>query len=112
MTRLTRPVAAASALLPAWAAAQTPPDPGRYDWGYPMMGGGWGGMILGPIFFLLVLAVTIAIAMLLVRWVSGSDVLPRFPSPKQTALDILKERFARGEIDRDEFEDRRRTLGE
>jgi putative membrane protein len=32
--------------------------------------------------------------------------------PARTPLDILKERFARGEIDKAEFEDRRRVLGE
>jgi len=30
----------------------------------------------------------------------------------RTPLDILRERFARGEIDKDEFEERRRVLGE
>jgi putative membrane protein len=30
----------------------------------------------------------------------------------QTPLDILKARFARGEIDKQEYEDRRRTIAE
>ena len=32
--------------------------------------------------------------------------------PSRTPLDILKERFARGEIDKQDFEERRRVLGE
>ena len=107
----------ASALFSSTARAQqSTPDFDRYVWGPHMMGweGSWFGMIFGPIFMILVLAVVIAVAVLIVRWLGGpwhataSHQSPTALSP----LDILKERFARGEIDKDEFEERRRILGE
>ena len=108
--------AAAIALLPVAAWAQTSPDLDRYGWGSHMMGwgGGWFGMIFGPIFMILVLALVIAIAVLLVRWLGGpwQAAAPHHPSPARSPLDILKERFAHGEIDKEEFEERRRILGE
>mgnify|MGYP001078000422 CR=1 FL=1 len=112
MTGLARLIGGAGALLPGWAWAQTLPGPDRYDWGHPMMGWGWGwgGMIFGPIFMILVLAVTIAVAVLLVRWIAGPAQGPQHPQGR-SPLDILKERYARGEIDKEEYEERRRTLG-
>lgn len=118
MTRIPLSIAAvgtAIALLPSVTLAQTTTDPDRYGWGPHMMGwgGGWYGMIFGPIFMILALALVIAVAVLLVRWLGGSSLTatPHQP-PARTPLDILKERFARGEIDKDEFEERRRILGE
>jgi len=93
------------------AAAETPAEP--YGWG-PQMMWGWGyGMIFGPLFMILWLAVVVAVAVLLVRWLGGpwpGTVPPPAPAGR-TPLDILKERFARGEIDKEEFEERRRVLG-
>ena len=103
----------ALALMPSAVWAQTPSDADRYAYGPHMMwwGGGWYGMIFGPLFMILVLAVVIAAVVLLVRW-AGGPWQATAPPPHRTPLDILKERFARGEIDKDEFEERRRVLGE
>lgn len=108
---------AALSLMPSAASAQAPTDAERYAWGPHMMwwGGGWYAMILGPLFMILVLALLVAAVVLLVRWLGGpwhGTLPPHQSPPSRTPLDILKERFARGEIDKEEFEERRRVLGE
>lgn len=112
---LFQSMAAALAFAPAGAWAQTPSDIERYAWGPHMMGWGgeWYAMIFGPLFMILFLAVLVAVVVFVVRGVGGQwpGATHNLP-PGRTALDILKERFARGEIDKDEFEERRRTLGE
>jgi putative membrane protein len=72
-------------------------------------GWGWGGMIFGPIMMIAV----VVLVVLLVRWLGepGHGSASHNP-PGKTPLDILKERFAKGEIDKDELEERRRVLGE
>jgi putative membrane protein len=57
---------------------------------------GWGGMWLGPLFMILWLALLVAVIVLLVRWLPGGSGM-RGRSPR-TSLDILDERYARGEI--------------
>ena len=106
-------IAAAFAPYPAWAA-ETSAEP--YPWMHQMMwGGGWYGVVFGPLFMILVLAVVIAVAVLIVRSLGGpweGTVPPHYPRRGRMPLDILKEPFARGDIDKNEFEDRRRVLGE
>lgn len=117
-TLICTTVSAALTLVPSAVLAQAPSDAERYDWGPHMMwwgGGGWYAMIFGPLFMILFLAVLIAAVVVLVRWLGGpwpGAVTPHHSLPGRTPLDILKERFARGEIDKDEFEERRRVLGE
>lgn len=107
-TLLPRALGLASALLPGLAWAQAPAASPDYGFGPSMMwwGGGWYGMLLGPLF--MVLAVVAVIV--LVRWLvaPSSSHQPHAETP----LDILKARFARGEIDKQDYEDRRRTLGD
>ena len=94
---------------PALAWAQQEPE----YYGHHMWHGGWYGWFLGPIMMIVFLAIAVAVVVLVVRWLGGTGhaATPRAPAGK-TPLDILKERFARGEIDKDEFEERRRVLGD
>jgi len=108
---------AALALTPNAVWAQAPSEAERYVWGPHMMWweGGWQTMIFGPLFMILVLVVLIVAVALAVRWLGGPwqrTAAPHQSPPGRRPLDILKERFARGEIDKDEFEERRRVLGE
>jgi len=80
---------------------------GNYDHPY-MWGGGWAGMIIGPIMMIVVIAAVVVAIVFLVRWLGGGS--PRERGGGRSALDILEERFARGEIDKEEFEERRRAL--
>jgi putative membrane protein len=95
---------------PTIALAQQNQQPG-YD--PHMWGGGWHGWFFGPLMMIAFIAVAVIVVVLLVRWLGGPrhGGAPYAPSGK-TPLDILKERFARGEIDKQEFEERRRVLGE
>ncbi len=73
----------------------------------PNDGGWWGfGMML---FFLLFLGLIVVGAVFVIRSFSDGGQ-GAHPAPGSRAFDILDERFARGEIDRSEYEERRRIL--
>jgi putative membrane protein len=69
-------------------------------------------MFLGPLMTIIFIAAIVAAVVLMFRWLGGSHGAAPPPPPGRTPLDILKERFARGEIDKEEFEERRRVLDE
>ena len=79
-------------------------------------GFGWGGMIFGGLLTLLFWGVIIALIVFAVRALSrpGSrQVTPAAGSPGQVtdqALEILRQRYARGEISKDEFNSMRQDL--
>ena len=90
--------------------AQQTQGPG---YGPHMWNGGWHGWFFGPIMMIVFIAVAVVVVVLLVRWLGGSGHGGALHSPPgKTSLDILKERFAKGEIDKEEFEERRRVLGD
>lgn len=74
--------------------------------------GGWSGMMLGPLLMIIVPVILIAAVLMALRqfWPSSTGPTSGHPTTPQAPLDILKERFARGEIDKDEFEERCRIL--
>lgn len=78
----------------------------------------WYGMFLGPLMMILFVALIVVIVVLIVRWLGGSSS-NHHETPRQRpqgggrdALDILRERFARGEIDEEEYNRRKRLLEE
>ena len=86
----------------------------RYRGPGMMWDGGMFHMFFGFLMLILFLAIVVAVVVLLVRWLGGSEHPLFRPTgqPSHTALDILKERLAKGEIDVAEFEERKRALGE
>lgn len=70
-------------------------------WGYgPEIMGGWGWVLLHGVFWLVVLALLGRLIVLLMRQKS------RHPP----GLDVLTERYARGEINRDEYLEKKRDI--
>ncbi len=68
-----------------------------------MAGWGWAGMLLMGVFWIAVIA---AVVWLIARMVRGTRGRIRRP----TAEDILRERYARGEIDQETYERMRSEL--
>jgi putative membrane protein len=112
MTRLILTLAVAlGCAAPVGALAQEPPGPGFGP--YMMWDGGWHGWFFGPIMMIVFIAFAVVVVVLLVRWLGGPGHGAAWHGPPgKTPLDILKERYARGEIDKQEFEERRRVLGD
>lgn len=62
---------------------------------------GWGWMIFGGLHWLVFWLLVILAILALVKWLSGGP--SKSTGNHKTALNILQERYARGEIDREEY---------
>ncbi|WP_239451018.1 SHOCT domain-containing protein [Methanosarcina horonobensis] len=71
------------------------------DYGYGMMG--FGGMLFGLLFWILI----IVLAYLLIKRLLEQN---KSRGEEKSALDIAKERYAKGEITEEEFEEIKRRL--
>ncbi len=83
---------------------------GNWNMGPGMMG--WGGGWFGSIFMIIFWVVLIVALVALTRWLlaSGRDKGDDGKASRDEALDILRKRYARGELDKEEFEQRKRDL--
>jgi putative membrane protein len=87
-------------VVPMLAWAQERP----YDWGMHYM---WGATGIGMMLMMLVFGGLVIVALVLgIRWLITEGKEPRSDS----ALDILRQRYARGEINKEEFETLKRDL--
>ncbi len=75
-------------------------DYGNYGWW-------WGGVVHMLLFWIVLILVIAALA----KWIFGKPADSPHAAPRgESALDILKERYARGEIGKEEFEQKKRDL--
>ena len=72
------------------------------NYGSGMMG--YGGMFFGILFWILI----IVVAYLLIKWLVEQNKIRG--GGEKSALDIAKERYARGEITKEEFEEMKKRL--
>lgn len=80
-----------------------------------MMGNWWGsegwGMGFGFMFMILFWALIAAAIVTVIRWALRASDSPERRAPREkTPLEIVRERYARGEIGREEYEQLKRDL--
>jgi putative membrane protein len=93
------------ALLASPALAQGISD--RDGW---WMNWGWGHMAFGGVMMVVFWGGVILLVVLLARGLGWLGQRDGVSSGRQSPLEILQERFARGEIDQKEYDQRSRTL--
>jgi putative membrane protein len=112
MTRILRVIAGSIlGLIVSSSTALAQWGGGYGGWGHGpwMMGGGYGGGWFGGIFMIVFWIIVIIGIVFLIRWLVQSTRGGGFGSG-ESALDILKRRYANGEINKKEFEQKKKDL--
>lgn len=79
-----------------------------FDWG-----SGWISMgIIGMLLFWVSILLIIVIIVALIRWLANLGKSSAHQAAQKTPLEILKERYARGEINREEFMQKKQDIAE
>lgn len=87
-------------LIVSPASAQSPGYDHMMNWGYGM------GMMFGPVLWLVIIGLIVSGIILLIR---RFDHGPAVKNPND-ALSVLDMRFAKGEVDAEEYEARKKLL--
>jgi len=74
------------------------PPQGHWPWHYGMIGGGWGIFIWG----IIILGGIVLLVRYILPWTGSRS--------SEDSLEILKKRYAKGEIEMEEFEAKRKDL--
>ena len=91
------------AAFPIIAWAQDRP----WGWGWHPMWEMWGAWGLGMMLFMLLFWILVIVGLVLgIRWLATQGRESR----SDTALEILRQRYARGEINKEEFDAKKRDL--
>lgn len=104
-TRFRLPALTVLALIAGSGQALADQSSGGSYYGHPMWSGGWGHMFMGWGMMAVFMIAVIVIVLFLIKGFIGGD-----RAPSSTALDLLNERYARGEIDTAEYNERKNTL--
>ncbi len=103
----------AVATVVSLAAKAQPYGPGQmgegYRHGYGMMGYGFGPGPIGLIFMAVVLIAIIVGVVWLVRSLAAPHAHPMMPT-RSAGLDVLEERYARGEVPREEYLEKKKDI--
>jgi putative membrane protein len=84
---------------------------GGYGMGPGMMGGyGYGHGFIGTILLAIVVAAVVIGIIVLIRGTSAGHRPHGGGTSTDEAMDILRSRYAKGEIDKEEFEERKKAL--
>ncbi len=88
-----------------------------YGPGYGMMGGwgygGYGGYgfgVLHMVFWVVILIAVVVGIVWLVRSMTSAGAHDALPARRSAGIDVLEERYARGEINRDEYLQKKRDI--